>query len=156
MSEKISVLIVEPLQRARISEIENTLEAQQKIVGGFIEAIYPYDDKVAIVCNDEGKINGMQLNRAIRDDRGKICEIIAGTFIVCGLTDDSFGGLPPELADKYKKLFYNPEEFLMTSKGIIAIPTKPSIQKELNRKVKEKGKMQREPQAPKRDKPPEL
>lgn len=156
MNEKISVLIIEPLQRPRMTEIENTLEAKQNIVGGFIEAIYPYDDNVALICNDEGKINGMQLNRAIRDDEGKIYEIIAGTFIVCGLTEDNFGDLSPELADKYKKLFYNPEEFLMTSKGIIAIPTKPSIKKKLNRTVKEKGKAPKEPQAPKRDKPPEL
>ena len=58
-------------------------------VGGCIEAIYPYEDPVALVCNEEGKLEGLPLNRALRDEDGDIYDVVAGTFMVVGLTDDS-------------------------------------------------------------------
>ena len=63
--EKISVVLVEPNKYPKVVEIEDTLEAMQKIVGGYIEQYMPFGDEVAIICNDEGKINGLPLNRAI-------------------------------------------------------------------------------------------
>ena len=63
--EKISVVLVEPNKYPEVVEIEDTLEAMQKIVGGYIEQYMPFDDEVAIICNDEGKLNGLPLNRAI-------------------------------------------------------------------------------------------
>ena len=63
--EKISVILVEPNKYPEVVEIEDTLEAMQKIVGGCIEQYMPFDDEVAIICNDEGKLNGLPLNRAI-------------------------------------------------------------------------------------------
>ena len=63
--EKISVVLVEPNKYPKVVEIEDTLEAMQKIVGGCIEQYMPFDDEVAIICNDEGKLNGLPLNRAI-------------------------------------------------------------------------------------------
>ena len=56
------------LNRANIRnkiEIEDTLEAMQETVGGYIEEYMPFDDEVAIVCKEEGKMNGAELNRAI-------------------------------------------------------------------------------------------
>lgn len=64
-AEKISVLLVQPNQYPKMIEIEDTLEAMQKVVGGDIEEYMPFEDDVAIVCNEEGKINGLPLNRAI-------------------------------------------------------------------------------------------
>ena len=61
---KIKVVMVEPGKEARIDKIDNSLESMQQIVGGWIEAYYPFEEEVCIVCNDEGKINGMELNRA--------------------------------------------------------------------------------------------
>ncbi|MBQ6088546.1 MAG: DUF3846 domain-containing protein, partial [Firmicutes bacterium] len=72
------VLICEPGMLARAAEIGTSLEDLQRAVGGLIQAVYPFDDPVAIVCNDEGKINGMPLNRALRDDKGNVYDIIAG------------------------------------------------------------------------------
>ena len=46
-------------------EIEDSLEAMQKIVGGDIEEYMPFEDEVAIICNDESKLNGMPPNRAV-------------------------------------------------------------------------------------------
>ena len=67
----MEVLLVEPGKEARIAEIGNDLKSLQAAVGGYIEATYPFDDPVALVCNDEGKIMQMPLNRALRDDAGK-------------------------------------------------------------------------------------
>ncbi len=63
--EKINVLLVEPKKYARMIQIENTLEAKQKIVGGYIQQFMPYTDDVAIICNEEGKMLNLPLNRAI-------------------------------------------------------------------------------------------
>ena len=54
MSEKINVLLIEPGKYPKQIEIEDTLEAMQETVGGYIEEYMPFDDEVAIVCNDEG------------------------------------------------------------------------------------------------------
>lgn len=64
-SEKISVILIEPGRYPKLIEIEDTLEAMQETVGGYIEEYMPFDDEVAIICNEEGKMNGAELNRAI-------------------------------------------------------------------------------------------
>lgn len=61
----ISVLLVEPEKYPKIVEIEDTLEAMQALVGGGIEEYMPFKDEVAIICNDESKMLGLPLNRAI-------------------------------------------------------------------------------------------
>ena len=65
--ENITVLAVEPLQEPYIKEIPNALEAMQKEVGGPIQAVYPFAEEAAIICNDEAKLEGMRLNRALYD-----------------------------------------------------------------------------------------
>lgn len=63
--EKISVIFVEPGRYPKLIEIEDTLEAMQSLVEGDIEEYMPFEDEVAIICNEEGKMNGMPLNRAV-------------------------------------------------------------------------------------------
>ena len=116
----MDVIIVEPEKMARKAVIDGNLESLQKVVGGHIEAIYPYEDPVAIVCNEEGKLNGLPLNRRLED-----YDIIAGTFLVCGLGEEDFASLSPELADKYLKKFEDPEVFMRMGKRILSIPFKP-------------------------------
>ena len=82
MSEKINVLLIEPGKYPKQIEIEDTLEAMQETVGGYIEEYMPFDDEVAIVCNEEGKMNGAELNRAIYSDDKEILDIIAGKFFI--------------------------------------------------------------------------
>ena len=101
---KIKVLIVEPGKAPYAAEIYSELECLQEVVGGLIQAIYPYDDPVAIICNDEGKLIRLPYNRPLYDD-GIIYDIIVGTFIVAGLTEDDFGSLTDELLEKYSKIF---------------------------------------------------
>lgn len=112
----MKILIVEPMQKPRLVDIPHKLEAMQQIVGGCIQAVYPFDDPVAIVCDDEGKLKGYRPNRYIPG-----CDVISGTFFVCGLNTEDFTDLTDDLATKYKKLFLHPQLFVRTPEGIVAL-----------------------------------
>ncbi len=77
------------------------------------------------ICNDEGKILGMPLNRALRDESGEIYDILAGTFFICGLSEDNFASLSPKLMEKYKEKFARPEIFMKMGDKIVSIPAEP-------------------------------
>lgn len=118
----MKVLMIEPGKLPREIEIDDRLHSLQKAVGGLIEAQYPYDDPVAIICNEEGKIAGLPLNRTIYDENGEIMDIVAGTFLITGLGKENFVDLSPQLMTKYTDRFYFPEMFFQTAEGIIGIP----------------------------------
>ena len=118
----ITVLIVEPGKEPYAKEIDSGLESLQHEVGGYIQAVYPFEEPVAIVCNEEAKLEGLPLNRALRDEDGDIYDIVAGTFMVVGLTDDSFGSLTPELMQQFTDHFKTPEQFAKLGVKIVAIP----------------------------------
>ena len=77
------------------------------------------------VCNDEGKLIGLELNRGLRDEDGNLYDIMAGTFLVVGLGEEDFTSLPPELAQKYMEHFKQPEQFINLNGQIIALPVEP-------------------------------
>ena len=105
----MKVLIVEPLKAPYAAEIDGSLESMQNIVGGLIQVIYPFDDPIALVCNDEGKLMGLPLNRPLADDNASIYDIIAGTFFLCSAPadSDSFGSLTEEQISKYSDHYKN-------------------------------------------------
>ncbi len=115
------VLMVEPGKAPYEAELDGGLESMRKAVGGDIEGYYPYEDPVVIVCNDEGKINGLPLNRAVYGQDGEMVEIIAGTFFIAGLGEEDFTGLPNYFMEKYKRQFMYPEEFIRLDSGIVAV-----------------------------------
>ena len=117
-------------------EIESGLDALQRAVGGYIEAVYPYEDPVALIVNEEGKLNGLPLNRALRDEDNDIYDIVAGTFLVVGLGESEFASLTPALMEKYEKLFHSPEAFLNLSGHLTVIPV-PEPQ--AHKSTKERG-----------------
>ena len=123
MDGKIDVVLVEPGKPAVMAEIGSDLDSLQRAVGGSIEAAYFYDDPIALICNEEGKLNGMPLNRAVKDENGEIMDIIAGKFFICGLGDEDFASIPQELQDKYLKMFEKPETFLKIGHKVFAVPT---------------------------------
>ena len=101
----IKVLIVEPGKDPYPKEIPNTLESLQGKVEGLVQALYPFEDAAAIICNDEGKLIGLPWNRPLFDEDGNIYDIIAGTFLVTGLTEDAFGSLTEEQVKRYTEIF---------------------------------------------------
>lgn len=111
----MKILVVEPMISPYVKDIDGSLETMQKIVGGTIQAIYPFDNpEVALVCNDEGKLLGLPLNRALRDKSGNIYDIIAGTFFICAAptTNESFESLTEEQIKFYKEKYNNIELFI--------------------------------------------
>jgi len=82
MPEKntMRVLLVEPGKLAKEAYIGTSLEDMQRIVDGDIEQFMPFEDEIAIVCNEEGKMNGMQLNRAVYAEPEKI-ELTYGELV---------------------------------------------------------------------------
>ena len=123
--EKMTVLVVEPMKEPYVKEIDPGLHALQAEVGGDIGAAYPFRDPVALVCNDEGKLIGLDLNRGLRDENGELYDIMAGTFLVVGLGEEDFASLSPELAQKYMEHFRQPEQFISLGGQIIALPVEP-------------------------------
>lgn len=121
-AEAMTVLLVEPEKYPRPIEVGTELADLQKAVGGYIEVTYPFDDNVGLIMNEEGKIEGLPLNRALRDDDGGIYDVVAGSFMVVGLTDEGFTSLTPEQMSKYEEAFHQPEVFIRMGKGIMALP----------------------------------
>lgn len=81
----MKILVAEPLKPPAVREIEDTLSAMQAVVDGPIQAVYPFDAPVALICHEEGKLLGLPLNRALYDpESGELYDIIAGTFFLCG------------------------------------------------------------------------
>ena len=117
----IKVFLAEPGKKAKVTEIENTLENLQKIVGGYIECIYPFEDNVGLICNEEGTLIGLEPNRVLRDDEGNAVDIIFGTFIITGLTEDDFGSLTDEQAEYYLEMLRCPEIIIRTGNGFVAL-----------------------------------
>ena len=121
----MEVVMVEPGKEARLAEIGSDLKSLQAAVGGYIEAAYFFDDPVALICNEEGKVYGMPYNRAVRDEAGRVQDIIAGPFFVCGLGEESFCSLPKELQTKYLDMFKYPEKFLTIGGRMVITQDKP-------------------------------
>ena len=118
----MKVLLVRPDSVPVVETIGKSLEDMQETVGGPIEAVYFFDDPIAIICNEEGKINGLPLCRSLKDESGNILDIIAGTFFIAGVTDEDFVSLPDEMVEKYTKIFKNQETYIRIGEKIIAIP----------------------------------
>lgn len=123
----MNVLVVEPGYLPYEKEILDSadhLEQMQAIVGGLIEPIYPYHEEVAIVCNEEGLINGLPFNRSVP---GGYCGVF-GTFFICGLGEEDFCSLPPDLMARFKKEFET-SEILIGVKGndlmTFKVPSRP-------------------------------
>ena len=104
----MKILVIEPMQEPYVKEIDGKLETMQNIVGGLIQAIYPFDHpEIALICNEEGKLMRLRLNRALFDKDGNVTDIVAGTFFLCSAPADgeNFEGLSDEQIETYKKRF---------------------------------------------------
>lgn len=120
----MKILVVEPGKAPVEREITGTLDSMQEVVGGMVQGLYIAED-IAIICNEEGKLLGLPLNRAIFDqETHEIREIIAGTFFVCGapIDSESFAPLTDEQIQTYRKRFALPEQFINLDGNIFVLP----------------------------------
>lgn len=114
----MKILIVEPGNHPRETDIDGSLESLQKTVGGYIQAIYPFEDEVAVICDDEAKLKAdTQWNRMLLETG----DVIKGTFFIAGLGREDFTDLSSELTEKYKQRFWNIELFIPTPNGLMPI-----------------------------------
>lgn len=102
----MKVLVVEPQKPCRVQEIDSLADMQQ-LVGGDIEAVYPFQELVAVVCNADGKALGLPINRPLLDEDRLPYDIICGTFFVAGLGQQDFVSLTDEQIQRYKSLYDN-------------------------------------------------
>ena len=125
----IKVVSVPTGKQVFIEEISIGLKSLQAEVGGYIQAIYPFEDEVALICNDEAKLIGLPLNRTLRMDGmacNEIYDIIVGDFFICyaPYTSENFESMPDDLLKKYLELFRYPERFLIKNQTIYIYPEK--------------------------------
>lgn len=110
MQRNIKVLVVEPDKIPYEKVIPNNLQSKQKEVGGNIEYVYLMDhDDVCLICNEEGKLEGLPVNQDIGYD------FIVGTFLIVG--DNPEIGEDRSLTngqiERYKAIF-NEESIIRT------------------------------------------
>lgn len=134
----MDVLLVQPNAYPKKISVGTELEDLQAMVGGDIEVTYPFEDEVAIILNESGKINGLPLNRAIYTEDGDMQDIYAGDFLVVGLTEDDFGSLTSEQMQKFEEQFHQPQMFVRMGRSIMAIPVPDA---EISRRESVLGKL---------------
>lgn len=135
----MDVLVVEP-GYAPYEKSINGLDEMQATVGGLIQAIYPYEEQVAIVCNEEGLLHGLEFNRSVPGGYGGV----VGTFFICGLGEEDFCSLTPEQMEKYRKE-YHKAEILIDARG-----NEPITIKVEPKQKKSPGVPQKPPKRPER------
>ena len=132
----MNVLVVEPGYAPYEKEI-NGLQEMQEVVGGLIQAIYPFQEPVAVVCNDEGLLLGLPFNRSMDGGYGGVC----GTFFICGRWEENFCSLTPEQIQTYKERFSRAEL-------LIGVNGNEPITLKVTPRIKNRPFKQREPPEP--------
>lgn len=124
------IVVVEPKRVPKVIEINDTLEAMQKIVGGIIQPLYPFEDEVALIVNDEGKLLELPMNRELRNEDGVCYDIVCGTFFIVGAPADCdhFTSLTEDQVQRYSLLFAMPRIFLCVDGDIIILPYNKSLE----------------------------
>ena len=108
----MKILLLNPNEPPVSTDIEGDLKSMQTVVGGYIQAVYPFEEPVALVCNEEGKLLGLEPNRLLRHPEiGTVYDVIVGTCFLCSAPPDSenFESLTDDQIQYYTELFSRPE-----------------------------------------------
>lgn len=103
MKENLRILMVEPRKAPYEASVPHELTAMQQTVGGLIEVVRNGDGTL-LVCNEEGKLLGMEGNRRIPGD------VLAGPFFVVGDAGETFRSLTEEELERYRERFAEIED----------------------------------------------
>ena len=101
----MKVIMFNPGEKPYVTEIGNELKDLQQAVNGYIQIVYPYDDPVALVLDEDGKLNGAPRNRPFYNDKGKLTDFLYGPFFLCGVGEEDLTDIPDELIAKYMSMF---------------------------------------------------
>ena len=82
MAKNVVAMLLKPGMDAELISIEPTSKKIGELVGGMVDYTWPIDDTFCIAVNDVGKLEGLPLNRALRNSEGKIIDIYAGTMVI--------------------------------------------------------------------------
>ena len=119
---QMKILVVKPGCKPVVMECDGTLKTMQSLVGGFIQAIYPFREEVALICNEEGHLLCLPMNRGLRDEEGNLYDIVCGTFLICGVSGEDFASLTDAQLHQYAEVYATPEVFLNLGGRIIILP----------------------------------
>ena len=86
----MKALLKMPGHKTTQVRIPNDLHLLQELVGGYIEALTVETERgvIAILCNEDGKILGLEPNFQLYDDT------VVGTVVVVGIDGDDFTDCP--------------------------------------------------------------
>lgn len=121
MGKKMNVILLKPNKLAEVVEIDGPLKGMQGVVNGLIEPAYYFEDPICVIVNEEGKINGSELNRGVYVNN-ELVDIIAGTAFVCGVNDGGFTDIPENMVFKYMNIFKYPHTVLNINGKITCVP----------------------------------
>lgn len=147
--EMMTVLVVEPMKAPYVKSVSKELEDLEQAVGGDIEEICPFEDQVGIILNANGKGEGLPENRALYDAHGRPCDVIVGTFLVVGLTEEDYTSLTPGQIEKFKEKYQSPEIFTLFN-GELHVMKMP-LQKQKEQKESQKNDVQQKHPAKKKN-----
>lgn len=86
----MKVLFVEPGKLPVPAIIDGSLTSMQELVGGSIETVYPFEEPVALVCHEEGKLLHLLPNRRLcHPETGEVYDVVFGSFFLCSAPPDS-------------------------------------------------------------------
>lgn len=150
----LRAVVVSPGKKAVIDDIPASLKGMQKVVGGTLQRVWPFEDHSAcLVCNDDGKIIGLPYSRMVAFEGTNYEEIVVGTFFICGVDQQTgeFASLTDEQAQFYLDKFLLPQYLfslnllryiaVKSTTEFVAKETRPTISaKEV---VEEFGKLQK-------------
>lgn len=102
--DTIRALLILPEKPPRRIDLDNTLKALQKAVGGYVESLAVEPD-VTFLLNEDGKLRGLPANRHYRGD------ILVGPVVICGVRGERFCSLREDQMAKYERMFQEPETF---------------------------------------------
>lgn len=80
----LKALIVDPNKNPEVIYLDTDLDNLQELVGGNVQEVYPFDDNVCLLCNENGKDIGLEENRYISESGYSIF----GTFLIVGDAGD--------------------------------------------------------------------
>lgn len=107
----MKVIRIHTDRTVREVEIENTLEAMQAQVGGYIEAVHLMDDLFAI-CNEDGKLKELPPVALLLSPSGGIAyDALCGPVLICRAAGEAFTDIRPgDMQRLRRRLFVLPAE----------------------------------------------